>query len=40
MFGERGWIKILAKKVWRMNRLTKMLLNVSTNLIGFSLANH
>ena len=37
MFGKSGWIKILEKKIWQMNRLAKRLLIVTTNLEGFSL---
>ena len=32
-------MKILAKKVWQMNRLTKRLLIVATNLDSFGFAN-
>ena len=39
MFGESGWMKILAKEGWLMNRLAKRLINVTTNLNSFSLAN-
>ena len=39
MFGEFILFKHLTKKVWRMNRLAKELLMVTTNLDGFSLAN-
>ena len=38
MFSKSGWIKILAKKNWRMNRLAKRLLIVTADLGGFSLA--
>ena len=34
-----GWMIILAKKVWRMNKSAKTLLILTTNLDGFSLVN-
>ena len=37
--GESGWMKILTKNVWQMNRLAKRLLIVTTILDGFSLVN-
>ena len=34
MFGESGWIKILVKIVWLMNRSAKRLLIVTIKLDG------
>ena len=39
-FGESTLLKQLVIKVWQMNISTKRLLIVSTNIDGFSLANH
>ena len=39
MFGEFTLFKHLAEKIWRMNRLAKGLLIVTTTLYGFNLAN-
>ena len=39
-FGEFILFKYLTEKVWQINRSVKRLLIVSTNLDGFSLANH
>ena len=40
MFGESGWMKVLAPKVGRMNASAKRLLIVTTKLDGFGLVNH
>ena len=39
-FGELTLFEHLAKEVWQINRSANRLLIVSTNLDGFSLANH
>ena len=33
MFGESGWIEILAKSLWQMNGSAKGLLIITTNLV-------
>jgi len=38
-FGEFTRFEHLAKKVWRMNRFSQKVINVSINLDGYSLAN-
>ena len=39
-FGKFALSEHLAEKVWRMNRSANWLSIVTTNLYGFSLANH
>ena len=39
-FGEMTFLAFGEKKVWQINKSTNRLLIESTNLDGFSLANH
>ena len=39
-FGELTLFEPLAKEIWRINRSANRIFIVSTNLDGFSLANH
>ena len=39
-FGKLTRFEHLRKKLWRINRSVNRLLIISTNLAGFSLANH